>query len=79
MKKISRDDRDLIAGIIVVSLGVLVVLGLIFSIAPYLIMISWNYLIPIFWAGAPILGFWHSVAGCFLLTIIAHIFSRLRK
>lgn len=48
-------------------------------ITPLLLMLLWNWLIPIFWIHAPILNFWQSFGIVILLGLIGQIISRQTK
>lgn len=48
-------------------------------ITPLLLMLLWNWLIPIFWINAPILNFWQSFGIVILLGLIGQIISRQTK
>ena len=36
----------------------------------FIIMLLWNWLVPIFWAGAPVLGYWEMFGLLVLFNII---------
>lgn len=63
-------------------LSVLVGIAIIFGSASlwgWVFMLWWNWLVPMFWSGAPILGFWQSLGIWLLLSIIASIFRSGKK
>ena len=55
-------------------IGILIILG-ICSLSGWIFMLLWNWLVPLFWAGAPILGFWQSLGVWVFLSIIAGLFK----
>ncbi len=57
----------------------IIVILLCVCITPFLLMILWNWLIPIFWINAPILNFWQSFGIVILLGLIGQIISRQTK
>jgi len=59
--------------IIILSIGTTLFIG-------WLLMLLWNWLAPLFWSSAPVLGYWQSVGMAILLTIIGGFFrSRISK
>ena len=53
---------------------VLVIVILSITFVPYVFMLLWNWIAPIFWSSAPILTFWQSVGVVVLLNIIGNFF-----
>ena len=39
-------------------------------------MLLWNWIVPLFWASAPILTFWQAWGVCILLSIIGNFFKK---
>lgn len=60
-------------------LGILFLSICISAISAWIAMLLWNWLIPLFWAGAPILTFWQSWGIMFLLTLIGNRLFRNRN
>lgn len=56
----------LIALVIAVAVG---------ALGAFVVMYLWNWLAPLFWAGAPILGFWQTWGVLILISIIASLFK----
>ena len=52
----------------------LVIVILCMAFTPYVFMLLWNWLAPIFWSCAPILTFWQSFGIVILLGIIGSFF-----
>lgn len=52
----------------------LVIVILCMTFTPYVFMLLWNWIVPIFWSGAPILTFWQSFGVVILLGIIGSFF-----
>ena len=48
----------------------LIILLLSLSLFPYIFMLLWNWIVPIFWTTAPILTFWQAVGVVILMNII---------
>lgn len=46
------------------------------AFTPYVFMLLWNWLVPIFWSNAPILTFWQSFGIVVLLSIIGSFFRK---
>ncbi len=42
---------------------------------PYLFMLLWNWIVPIFWVSAPILTYWQSLGLIILLNILGNFFK----
>jgi hypothetical protein len=62
MKRIYTDLMTIILSIIFIIFCL--------SIIPYIFMVLWNWLIPMFWASAPILNFWHALGIVILIKLI---------
>ena len=62
MKRIYTDLMTIILSIIFIIFCL--------SIIPYIFMILWNWLIPMFWASAPILNFWQALGIVILIKLI---------
>jgi hypothetical protein len=60
-------------GMILVIIAIII--GL-FMVCPYVFMLLWNWLVPLFWAAAPILTFWQSVGIIILLAIVGSFFKK---
>ena len=45
-------------------------------VSAWVVMTLWNWLAPIFWEGAPILGFWETWGAMVLISIIVGLFRR---
>ena len=54
----------------------LIVVLLIGAFGAWIVMLLWNWLVPLFWKSAPILGFWETWGVVILLGIIVNIFKR---
>lgn len=54
----------------------LLVVFIIGAICAFVVMYLWNWLAPLFWSSAPILGFWETWGVLILLGIIVNIFKR---
>lgn len=46
------------------------------AFTPFVFMLLWNWLVPIFWSNAPILTFWQSFGIVILLGIIGSFFRK---
>lgn len=57
----------LVATIVVLGLG---------ALGAWIVMLLWNWVAPLFWSGAPILGFWQTWGALILLSIIGSFFRR---
>lgn len=57
----------LVATIVVLGLG---------ALGAWIVMLLWNWVAPLFWCGAPILGFWQTWGALILLSIIGSFFRR---
>lgn len=57
----------LVATIVVLGLG---------ALGAWIVMLLWNWVAPLFWSGAPILGFWQTWGALILLSIIRSFFRR---
>ena len=42
----------------------------------WIIMLLWNWIAPLFWAGAPILNFWQTWGILFLINLIVNMFRK---
>ena len=51
----------------------LIISLIIYFILALVIMLLWNYIIPIFWVSAPLLTYWQSFAIVMLIKIIKSI------
>ena len=60
---------------IILALIVLFFISCILALEVFIFMLLWNWLVPLFWAGAPILGFWQSLGVWVFLSIIAGLFK----
>lgn len=61
------------------SIGIISIIILAFIcgfITVAIVMGLWNWLAPIFWEGAPILGFWETWGAMILISIIVGLFRR---
>lgn len=61
------------------SIGIISIITLAFLsgfITAAIVMWLWNWLSPIFWEGAPILGFWETWGVMILISIIVGLFRR---
>lgn len=66
--------NDSIACIVVILLMLL--LWSVFMILGALIFTwSWNLLLPLLWAAAPKIGFWHAIAAGFLIGAVKSVIS----
>lgn len=45
-----------------------------FGLVPFLIMICWNFLAPLF--GGPVITFWHALAVTVLLSVLSSFFKQ---
>lgn len=59
--------------ILVICALVLLAMAIYLGLIPFLLMLVWNFVMPVF--GLPEITFWHSLALCFLLTIIGGFFK----
>lgn len=55
---------------------VLAIFILCMAFTPFVFMLLWNWLVPIFWSNAPILTFWQSFGIVVLLSIIGSFFRK---
>ena len=62
----------MIKNILIILCYVLIILAC-FCITPILFMLLWNWIVPIFWATAPILTFWESLGIIVLVTLISKL------
>lgn len=53
---------------------IVLVLAIGFGLIPFLLMLCWNFLAPVF--GGPIISFWHSLAIVVLLSIFSSFFKK---
>ena len=44
-----------------------------FFLEGYVLMLLWNWLAPLFWSAAPILGFWECIGIILLINLIGSI------
>ena len=44
-----------------------------FFLEGYVFMLLWNWLVPLFWSAAPILGFWECIGIILLINLIGSI------
>lgn len=51
-------------------------IGLIMAFA---FQFLWNWIVPLFWATAPILTYWQSCGTLMLISIVANIFKSFKK
>ena len=58
---------------------VLLIMAAILFFQAWLVQLLWNWLIPQFWANAPILTYWQSLGCCMLLGIIGGYFRSNSK
>lgn len=58
--------------------GVLITFILLTAIEVFVVQFLWNNLVPKFWDGCPILGFWETLGAICLLNFILSIF-KVRK
>ena len=56
-------------------IGILFVVGMLFLAAWFLILL-WNWLAPLFWAGAPELNIFHGVGVLLFLGFLKMIFTK---
>lgn len=68
-------DTDAVIGFAIIAAVVLALL----SLGPLIFMAAWNYVMPVFWAGAPHIGFWHALAAVIILGFIGGIFRGSRS
>lgn len=54
----------------------LITVLLISAAGAFIIMLLWNWLAPLFWANAPILGFWETWGILFLINLIVNMFRK---
>lgn len=47
----------------------------IIVLEPYLFMLLWNWIVPIFWVSAPILTYWQSLGLIILLNVLGNFFK----
>ena len=59
-------------------LGVLIAFILLTAIEVWIVQFLWNNIMPIFWSGCPILGFWETLGAICLLNFIFSLF-KVRK
>jgi sterol desaturase/sphingolipid hydroxylase (fatty acid hydroxylase superfamily) len=62
---------------LVVFAGVIAFIAACAALPAWLVMLAWNYVGPIWWAGAPHLTFWPTWVTMFLLGIVVRYASRL--
>lgn len=53
----------------------LIIVLLCLSVVPFIFMLLWNEIVPLFWATAPILTFWQAVGVIILISIIGKAFK----
>ena len=58
---------------ILVIIGYIFIIGCCMCVTPLLFMLLWNWIVPIFWASAPILTFWQSFGLVLLLSLISKL------
>ena len=58
-------------------IGCLIALMIIVGLAAFegwIVSLLWNWLAPIFWANAPVLGVWQAFGILFLINLIGRVF-----
>ena len=58
-----------------ILLAIIVILG-IGALGALVVMLLWNWLVPLFWSGAPVLGFWQTWGIIILVNIIIRLIKR---
>ena len=58
---------------------VLLIMAAVLLFQAWLVQLLWNWLVPAFWASAPILTYWQSLGCCILLGIIGGYFRSNSK
>lgn len=77
MKKSWYDEFDSLMSYI--GAGILFIIGFAFLfgfVSAWVVMTLWNWLSPLFWEDAPILGFWETWGAMVLISIIVRLFRR---
>lgn len=62
-----------------IGVGILFIIGFAFFfgfVSAWVVMTLWNWLAPLFWGDAPILGFWETWGAMVLISIIVRLFRR---
>ena len=62
-----------------IGAGILFIIGFAFLfgfVSAGVVMTLWNWLSPLFWEDAPILGFWETWGAMVLISIIVRLFKR---
>lgn len=49
------------------------------ALGAWIVMLLWNWVVPLFWTNAPILGFWQTWGALILLSMIGSFFRRRIK
>lgn len=62
------------AALLILSIAALLVL--VSALSGWLFMLAWNFVMPILWYQAPVLGFLDAWAAFFLLSLIGAAFRR---
>ena len=65
-------------GISAVIFVLFIIIAVIF-VQAWIVQLLWNWLVPMFWANAPILTYWQSFGCCVLLSIIGGYFRSSSK
>ena len=77
MKRSWYDEFDSLMSWI--GAGILFIIGfafLLWFVSAWVVMTLWNWLAPLFWEDAPILGFWEMWGAIVLINIIVRLFGR---
>ena len=77
MKRSWYDEFDSLMSWI--GAGILFIIGFAFLlrfVSAWVVMTLWNWLAPLFWEDAPILGFWEMWGAIVLINIIVRLFGR---
>jgi hypothetical protein len=70
---------DKVIAIVLSFVLIFVVMGLLAMPAGLLAMLLWNAIVPVLFAGAPLLTFWKAVGLCLLCSILFKSFSSNNK
>lgn len=67
---------SIFAGVFGVILFIALVCAIL-AVGPWLFMLAWNFVAPVFWPAAPVLTFWVSFVALFVLGVIGRtLFGR---
>lgn len=62
--------KKILLPFITILLGIFVLAPLMSLVLAFVFMLLWNWLAPIFWVGAPILGYWECVGVMIFINLL---------